>query len=289
MLLLAATLALTIGLTLGLLGGGGSILMVPMLVYVVGQDAKVAIASSLFVVGTTSLVGMSAHARAGRVRWAVGLFFGLAGMAGGFLGARLGKLVPGTVLLVAFGVMMLATSLAMMRGRKEAPGGALHPVKAILIGVLVGTVSGLVGAGGGFLVVPALVLFGGLGMNQAVGTSLLVIAMQALAGFAGNLGQVPLDWTLLGVVTAAAVGGSLVGVKLAHRAKPEVLRKAFAWLVLGMGAFLVAKQLPKEAVGAHAVPIAVGGVAVLFAVTQGLRRLRATAARSAADDAPATR
>uniref|UniRef100_UPI00064C24DB sulfite exporter TauE/SafE family protein n=1 Tax=Nocardiopsis sp. RV163 TaxID=1661388 RepID=UPI00064C24DB len=204
-LVLALGLAAVVGLALGLLGGGGSILMVPLLTYAVGMDPKEAIAASLFVVGLTSLVGALAHARAGNVRWRTGLVFGTAGMAGAFVGGVVGAHVPGALLMTAFALMMVATALAMLRGGSATPGrrsaAAAPPLgRVVLDGVVIGAVTGLVGAGGGFLVVPALVLLGGLAMPAAVGTSLLVIGMKSFAGLAGYLTAVSPDWALVGAV-----------------------------------------------------------------------------------------
>jgi uncharacterized membrane protein YfcA len=247
MLLLAAILALVVGVTLGLLGGGGSILTLPMLVYVVHVADKPAIASSLFVVGVTSLVGAVSHARAGNVRFGVGVLFGVAGMGGAVGGSYVAHLLPGSALLVGFAAVMLVTSLAMMRkrgGDAEGSGQVALP-KAIAIGAAVGFVSGLIGAGGGFLIVPALTLAGGLGMRHAIGTSLLVITMQSAAGFVGHLvNHTPVPWTLVLVVGATSVVGSLVGARMAPHVPPARLRAGFAWLVLAMGVFMLAKQLP---------------------------------------------
>lgn len=249
-LFLVVGLTLVVGLALGLLGGGGSILMVPLLAYVAGLPPKEAIAVSLVVVGTTSLVGALAHARRGNVRWRTGLLFGAAGMAGAFLGGLAGGHVPGTVLMVAFALMMVATAVAMLRGR-HAPAGAGErphgdpPLWRILVdGLAVGAVTGLVGAGGGFLVVPALALLGGLPMPVAVGTSLLVIAMKSFAGLTGYLTVVSPDWALVAAVTAAAVAGSLVGTRLASRVPEAALRRGFGGFVLVMGVFVLAMELP---------------------------------------------
>jgi len=244
LLVLAAALSLLIGVVLGMLGGGGAILTLPMLVYLVGVEAKTAIATSLFVVGATSLVGASIHARAGSVKWRVGLIFGLAAMAGAFAGGRLARLAPGNVLLVLFAVMMAVTGVAMMRGRKETAAREPRLVRAVALGAIVGVLAGLVGAGGGFMIVPALTLFGGLGMRDAIGTSLFVITLQSIAGFAGHVGGVHLDWTLVIAITGAAVVGSVIGASLAKRLSPARLRQGFAWLVVGMGAFMFLKQLP---------------------------------------------
>lgn len=275
MLPLAAAFSLLIGLSLGLLGGGGSILTVPMLVYVLHVEARQSIASSLFVVGVTSVAAMLAHARAGRVRWRTGLLFGAGGMGGAWVGGRLAHFVPGQVLLLAFGVVMLVTSVAMMRGRKERPPAELVLGKVLGVGLAVGVVSGLVGAGGGFLIVPALNLFGGLAMPEAVATSLLVIALQSFAGLGGHIAHTALDWNLLSVVTSAAVVGTFVGVRVARHLSPAALRKAFAWFVLGMAIFFIAGQLP-EGIG---MPFAGGSVALVGAVVVARRRVHPTRTR----------
>lgn len=250
-LILTLLLSVLIGLSLGLLGGGGSILTVPILTYVAGMNPKEAIASSLFVVGVTSAVSAVTHAREKRVRWRTGLVFGAAGMAGAFGGGLLGGHIPGTILMIAFALMMVATSLAMIRGRKDksstAHEGDLPVGKVILEGLVVGLVTGLVGAGGGFLVVPALALLGGLSMPVAVGTSLVVIAMKSFAGLGGYLTTVSLDWALVGGVTVAAVLGSFIGARLAGRIPEAALRKGFGFFVLAMGVFVLVQELPSPA------------------------------------------
>jgi uncharacterized membrane protein YfcA len=238
--------ALLIGISLGILGGGGSILTVPLLVYVAGQDTRSAITTSLLVVGITSLAGLVNHARAGRVRWRTGGLFGAAGMAGAYLGGRLAASVPGTVLLIAFGAMMLVTAAAMLRGPHRAPQhahGELPLPRVLCYGLATGAVTGFVGSGGGFLVVPALALLAGLPMAVAVGTSLLVIAMNSFAGLAGHLAGAHIDWSLALAVTAAAVLGSLVGGRFAGRFPQDVLRKGFGWFVIAMGLFVLSRQI----------------------------------------------
>ncbi|WP_406486106.1 sulfite exporter TauE/SafE family protein [Streptomyces phaeochromogenes] len=237
--------SLLIGVSLGILGGGGSILTVPILIYLVGMETKEAIATSLLVVGVTSAAGVVSHARAGRVRWRTGLLFGLAGMTGAYAGGRLAQFIPGTVLLLAFALMMIATAVAMIRGRRGAPKKVRRelPVLHVLLdGIVVGLVTGLVGAGGGFLVVPALVLLGGLPMTVAVGTSLLVISMKSFAGLAGYLAGVHIDWGFAALVTATAVVGSVIGGLLAGRIPQEALRKSFGWFVAVMGVFVLSQQ-----------------------------------------------
>ncbi|XPP27489.1 MAG: sulfite exporter TauE/SafE family protein [Leucobacter sp.] len=248
LIVIALALAALVGVSLGLLGGGGSILTVPILTYVLGMEPREAIAASLFIVGATSAVSMIGHARAGRVRWKTGAFFGIAGMAGAFAGGLLGGLIPGAVLMILFAVMMIVTATAMIRGRKDrAASAAEHqrPIVRILIdGFLVGIATGLVGAGGGFLIVPALNLLGGLPMAIAVGTSLLVIAMKSFAGLGGYLFSVHLHWPIVLAFTATAVAGSFAGVALAGRLPERALRKSFGVFVLVMGAFVLVQEVP---------------------------------------------
>lgn len=257
MLVLAAVFALAIGLSLGLLGGGGAILTTPILVYVLRIDAKEAIATSLLVVGATSAAGVAAHARAGNVVWRTGLLFGVAGMVGAYGGGNVAGLLRGKTLLVAFAAMMLVTAVAMIRRRRVEEGdGHMHAWRAVLAGVAVGAAAGLVGAGGGFLVVPALTLFGGVPMRRAIGTSLFVIALQSFAGFAGHAGHTHVDLALVLAITTSAVVGSLAGARLAARVSPEALRKAFAWFVLAMGVFVLVRELPLV-YAAAAAPVAI--------------------------------
>ncbi len=241
---LAAVLSLLIGLSLGLLGGGGSILTVPIFLHVLGVEPKPAIAASLVVVGTTSAVAAAAHALRGRVRFKVGVTFGVAAMAGAYLGGQLARFIAGPHLIMAFAVMMVVTAVMMIRGRRAPAGGAPRPLPVILAqGVGVGSMTGLIGAGGGFIIVPALVLLGGLAPKEAMATSLMVIAANCFAGLASQLHHVAIDWHLTLQVTAVAVLGSLVGVALAEKVKEARLRQAFGWLVLAMGIFELVKSL----------------------------------------------
>jgi uncharacterized membrane protein YfcA len=250
---LPIALSLLIGLLLGLLGGGGSILMVPMLVYVMELAPKTAIATSLMVVGVTSLTALLNHARNGRVCWKTGFLFGTAGMSGAYGGGRLAAHLPGGILLLLFAAIMFATAVAMLRGRrKEDSGGgnpgprcpAHLPMAALLLdGFLVGGLTGLVGVGGGFVVVPALNLLGGLPIRSAVGTSLLVIAMQSFAALAGYFTHVDIDPHWVGSVTGAAVAGSLLGGLLSHRIGSAMLRRAFGVFVIGIACYLLYREL----------------------------------------------
>lgn len=281
---LVVAASLLVGVSLGILGGGGSILTVPILVYLAGQDTKEAIATSLFVVGVTSLAALVPHARARRVRWRTGLFFGAFSMAGAYGGGRLAEYVSGTVLLVAFALMMLATAVAMLsrprHGReKTRPAHGELPVRHIAVeGLVVGAVTGLVGSGGGFLVVPALAILGGLPMGIAVGTSLLVIAMKSFAGLAGHLSGVEIDWRLALTVTAAAVAGSLAGGRLAGRIPQDALRKSFGWFVVVMGVFVLVQQLG-TAVWTH--PATWAGLGAVVTLAVAARLWRAARPRSA--------
>ncbi|WP_327365215.1 sulfite exporter TauE/SafE family protein [Streptomyces sp. NBC_01217] len=293
MIVLILLASVLIGISLGILGGGGSILTVPILVYLAGQSSKEAIATSLFVVGVTSAVGLVPHARAGRVRWRTGLLFGAVSMVGAYGGGRLAEYIPGTALLIAFALMMLATAGAMLRKPRKAtalkPDRHELPVKHIVVeGLVVGAVTGLVGSGGGFLVVPALALLGGLPMSVAVGTSLLVIAMKSFSGLAGHLASVQIDWGLALVVTAAAVIGSLIGSRFAGRIPQDTLRKAFGWFVVVMGVFVLSQQVATEI---WTSPLTWGGLALIAAAlvwrtVWARRRTPLPAARPAEFDEP---
>jgi len=247
------------------------------------MDAKQAIATSLLVVGVTSAVGAISHARAGRVQWRTGLIFGGAGMAGAYAGGLLARFIPGTVLLIGFAVMMIATAIAMLRGRKNvgaADGTHRMPVVKILAeGLVVGLVTGLVGAGGGFLVVPALALLGGLPMPIAVGTSLIVIAMKSFAGLGGYLSSVQIDWGVAGAVTAAAVVGALIGARLTAMVNPDALRKAFGWFVLAMSSVILGQEIHLSVGIAAAALTAIAGVMYIACNRNGFCPLRRLAGR----------
>lgn len=240
--MLIFALALVIGVALGLLGGGGSILTVPVFTYVAGLDPKLAIASSLPVIAVTSAVGALGHWRARNVQPQTALVFGGLAMLGGFAGARLAAFLSGAVQMLLFAVIMLGASVSMLR-----PAPAASPTSArrlsfgtlLPLGLGVGLLTGLVGVGGGFLIVPALAQLGGLPMHVAVGTSLLVIAMNSAAGTLGYLGQVTFPMALLVPFTALAVGGILIGTRLGQRLSQRVLRRGFAMLLLVVAAFIL--------------------------------------------------
>jgi uncharacterized protein len=243
-LLTGLALAALIGLSLGLLGGGGSILTVPIFVYVLGFEAKEAIAMSLAVVGATSLFGAAGHWRAGNVNPRVAVVFGAVAMAGTYLGARLAVFFSGGAQLTLFAGVMLLAAVFMFRDRTPAPdpAAAVVPMPLALLvaeGMAVGILTGLVGVGGGFLIVPALVLLGRLPMKEAVGTSLLVIAMKSAAGFVGYLGQVEVQWGFIAAFTAVATAGIVAGTALVRHVSQHRLKRAFSVFLVVMGVFIL--------------------------------------------------
>lgn len=251
MSLLGIALAALVGISLGFFGGGGSILTVPLLAYVFGLEPRQAIASSLVIVALASLAGAFAHLRAGNVRLRTAALFGAAGMVGAYMGGRASALIDGSVLLLLFAAMMVLSALAMWRGRRApdtlraAHEDATRPADQLRLlaqGAVVGSFTGLVGAGGGFLIVPALSLWAGLPLQAAVGTSLIVIVMNSLAGFAGYAAHVDVDPTLVAAVATSAIAGSLVGAPLAHRISPGSLRRAFAGFVLVLGTAILLRE-----------------------------------------------
>ena len=247
----AAALLLSglIGLSLGLLGGGGSILALPVLVFVGRVDPRQAVAMSLAIVGATSLTASLLHRRSGRVDTRVGALFGGVGLPMAFLGARLTHLMPPRTLLLCFGVLMLVVgSVMVVRALREPRGGEVtrprrHPVAVLAAGAGVGFLTGFLGIGGGFLIVPALTLFAGLAMPVAVGTSLLVIAFNCAAGFIGHMhtDTVPIVPTVL--FTAMAIGGGVVGERLVGRTSPRRLRRAFGIFVILLGIYVLVRNL----------------------------------------------
>jgi uncharacterized membrane protein YfcA len=243
--------AIAIGISLGLLGSGGSILTVPVLVYLVGQDEKVAIAGSLFIVGSIAFAGSLQFIRAGFVNWRTVATFGLPGMAGTYLGAVIAAYVSGLTQLALFAVVMLLASYLMLRPIKLAEGS--HAPRALwkiaADGLVVGVVTGLVGVGGGFLIVPALVLLGGLSMHHAVATSLVIIALKSYSGFYKYLDvldeqDLSLDWPVLWLITVLGIAGSIVGSRLARRIHQDQLKRWFGYFLVVMGIYILARSLP---------------------------------------------
>jgi uncharacterized membrane protein YfcA len=242
---LTVALAVFVGIALGLLGGGGSTLTMPLLAFVAGLDARHAITTALLVVGVTSAVGSVAHARSGRVQWRAALLLGPTGMAGAYLGGRLALYVPGSISMVVFAVIMIVSATVLLNDRRTAEATTephLPVVKTAVLGISVGVVSGMTGAGGGFLLVTALALVGGLALPIAVGTSLVIVTMHCVAALAGRLSGEHVDWQLAVMVTAAAVIGSLIGERMTPKIDPRILRTAFGLLVLLMGSVVIARE-----------------------------------------------
>jgi uncharacterized protein len=241
---------LLIGAALGLLGGGGSVLTVPIFVYVLGFTPKEAIAMSLAVVGATSAFGTASHWRAGNVDVRMAVVFGGVAMLGTVAGVRLARFVPGTTQLVIFGAVMLAAAVVMLRGRtpsdeengKSAPQPVMSVLKVAPGALLVGALTGIVGVGGGFLIVPALVLMQ-MSPREAVGTSLLIITGTCVVGFFGYLGHVRLDWTAVTLVAAGTLPGIALGSYL-HRFVPQsALRRGFAAFLVVIAGFILIENL----------------------------------------------
>lgn len=256
MLALSMGLVGLAGWVLGLLGGGGSVLTVPILLFVVGLEQMTALWMGLVVMSATAAVSSISHARAGRVKLEVAVFFGLAGIAGAFGGGLLARLVPPPVLLIAFVVVMAVSAWSMLRRRRASSAPKPSPAKTKLrigllgSGAVVGLISGFIGVGGGFLIVPALVLFGEVSMPVAAGTSALIITMSSLAGLVGQLADhtsiIPIDWRLAVSLSVAAAGGTLLGSRRTDRVPPERLRRWFGVLILCAAALvLVRRALPE--------------------------------------------
>lgn len=261
MAILGYVASVLMGLSLGLIGGGGSILTVPILVYLFGVDPVLATAYSLFVVGLTSLVGSYSHFRAGNVQLKTALVFGLPSIASVYAVRKfIVPIIPdpafhigslqvskGTLLMVLFAILMLMASISMIRPGKQKLGEnkASHNYLIIFLeGLLVGGLTGLVGAGGGFLIIPALVILAGLPMKQAVGTSLLIIALKSLIGFTGDLGAgQPIDYGFMLLFSAFAIAGILLGSYLTKFISNDKLKPAFGWFVLVMGLYILGKEL----------------------------------------------
>ena len=250
MLAAAIVPGVLIGAALGLLGGGGSVLTVPVFVYVLGFGPKEAIAMSLAVVGATSAFGTASHWRAGNVNVRVAALFGAVAMLGTSVGVRLARFVPGTTQLVIFGAVMLGAAVFMLRRRPPwedevatVSAGALTSALTIMPGgLLVGLLTGIVGVGGGFLIVPALVLLR-LSLREAVGTSLLIITGTCFVGFLGYLGHVSLDWSSVALVAAGTLPGIALGSYL-HQFVPQgLLRRGFAAFLVVVAAFILLENL----------------------------------------------
>ena len=254
--------SLLIGLSLGLVGGGGSILTVPVLVYLLGVEPVLATAYSLFIVGFTSAVGVYPKYKEGLVDVRTALIFGAPSIAAVFLTRKIivptipadilhfgdWVLTKSVLLMILFAGLMLAASISMIRDAKKDNAESQHPLSfnyplIVLEGTVVGILTGLVGAGGGFLIIPALVMLTKLPMKKAVGTSLLIIAAKSLIGFTGDLSAQTMDWSLLLAVTLMAVLGIFIGNTLSKKIDGSKLKKGFGWFVLIMGLYIFIKEV----------------------------------------------
>ena len=255
--------SLLIGLSLGLIGGGGSILTLPVLVYLFGVSPTLATAYSLFIVGTASLVGAWPKHKEGLINYKTAIVFGAPSIAAVFITRKFilpaipdSLFTAGTLdvtkdllLMVLFAILMVAASISMIREGKPAQKSTEGPQQfnyplILLEGTVVGILTGLVGAGGGFLIIPALVVLSKLPMKQAVGTSLLIIAAKSLIGFTGDLmGGKTMDWSLLLAVTAIAIAGIFIGNNLSRRINGAALKKGFGWFVLVMGTYILIERI----------------------------------------------
>lgn len=250
-----------IGLSLGLIGGGGSILTVPVLVYLFGVDPVLATAYSLFIVGTTSLVGAFPKYKHGEINLKTAVIFGIPSIIAVYATRAyivpaiptvlftIGNVVMNKALLMMmlFAILMVLASISMIRDKdkeeKETGEQVFNYPMILLEGTVVGVLTGLVGAGGGFLIIPALVLLSKLPMKQAIGTSLLIIAAKSLIGFTGDPGKQTMDWQLLISVTILAIIGIFMGNVLSKKVSAHRLKKGFGWFVLVMGIYIIIKEI----------------------------------------------
>ncbi|WP_037970837.1 sulfite exporter TauE/SafE family protein [Streptosporangium amethystogenes] len=247
----ALGLGAMIGILLGLLGGGGSILAMPALVYGAGLPPASAVPASLLVVGVSSASAVLPRIRAGQVRWRIAAVFGGAGALAAFGGAAINRALPPQAILIGFAVLMAVAGGRMLAGDAPAGGACALPgggvnwrsclPRSVAAGAAVGALTGLFGVGGGFLIIPALVLALGLPMTAAVGTSLLIVVVNSAAGFVAHADGADLDYTVIGAFTTAAVIGSLAAARLGRYLDAERLRRWFAYLVLVVAVFVLAQ------------------------------------------------
>lgn len=244
--LLAIPFGIAVGILLGLLGGGGSILAVPVLVYILGQDVRAATTESLVIVGVTAAIAAVAHHRARHVRWRPALVFSGAAAIGAFAGTALNRLVDPEAILASFALLLLAAAAGVVRRPGETAGfrcrGSCLLKRALPVGFATGALTGFYGVGGGFLIVPALAVLIGVGFAEAIGTSLAVIALTSAAALVAHLASGGVDWPVTASFTAAGVLGALAGTRASDRVPVRQLRFGFAALLVGVAAFLLAKN-----------------------------------------------
>ncbi|MCE9523313.1 MAG: sulfite exporter TauE/SafE family protein [Alphaproteobacteria bacterium] len=236
-----------VGLTLAVVGGGGSILAVPLLLYVVGmKNPHMAIGTSALAVSVNAFANLIAHSRAGNVKWPCAVVFGLSGVAGAFVGSTLGKLVDGQKLLFVFGLVMVAVALAMLRPRQPEgdPNVRINPaiaVRLVVIGLLTGLLAGFFGIGGGFLIVPGIMLGSGMAMLNAVGSSLFSVGAFGLTTAVSYAWDGLVDWRVAGEFIAGGIGGGIAGLAFAQRlaTRKGLLNRVFAGLVLTVAAYVL--------------------------------------------------
>lgn len=247
---LAAIIGAIVGLLLGILGGGGAVLIVPSMVYLLHVDEHVALATALIIVGTNALLGGFMAWREGRTQFTTALIFGASGMVTAYIGARISRLIPGDVLLIAFSVLLLVIASLMFRGNdalKETT--TQRPLWHIVaVGALVGLITGTLGVGGGFLIVPAMVLLVGLPMRQAVGTSLIVIAINSAASLLGHL-DTAFDWSLIAFLLAGALPSIAVSGTIAKRIPATQLRRSFAIFITIVALLMLGENIYGRLVG----------------------------------------
>jgi hypothetical protein len=245
-LVIAGALAFTAGAVFGIFGAGGSILLVPILVYVLDVPVKTALGMSLFILMFTGLFAALAHARSLNVRWLVGIRWALAGIAGAYAGGRVAEFIPETVLLTMFAAVVVVAALLMILRRvpsRSDESERVHALKSMLTGLVLGFFTGMIGVGGGFLLVPALVLICGLDVKRAIGTSLLIISINSMGGFLGFAAHETFPWRLTLTVAAFNGAGSLLGERLGKPLPSHRLRPAFGVFLLLVGAVMVVENM----------------------------------------------
>lgn len=252
-------LAIFVGVSLGLIGSGGSILSIPILVYAMGVQPELATTYSLFIVGIVALVGAVKGASANVFNWKMGLFFGIPSIITIFFTRKflmpimpqvffkIGDIIvtKDLFIMVLFSILMLAASLSMIKKSKPKNDSVQQPseIKIIIVGALVGILTGIVGVGGGFLIIPSLLFFGKISMKEAVATSLSIVVINALIGFVSSNNIGSLDWVMLSILTGVAIGGIFIGLILSKKISNEKLKPAFGWFVLCTGIYILIKEL----------------------------------------------